>query len=277
MEEFLTVQIVLMVFARRLLRIVLNIRDQIFTVFTISTEKPSMKSLQTAFKGVFPPFWPQLARITVTTDGNIAFDVRVLLRSCKVKVHGANRQPMAVSSLTSFESNVVSLAIFEIFDIKDIFHKSNDDDSVAFDIAPGWPRRDNKKVCVRFWSSALTFSAHCRNLLKVLYAAVYTTIIFLSWIYRHGRLLLMSSCCGKLDKQLRLHRDSARRRSLRRSKSSIFAPFYSSCATSYEWISRTFPALLRIIGQILFRQEVLHYNTHGWISKLGLQNLASRK
>ena len=143
-------QIVLMVFARRLLRIVLNIRDQIFTVFTISTEKPSMKSLQTAFKGVFPPFWPQLARITVTTDGNIAFDVRVLLRSCKVKVHGANRQPMAVSSLTSFESNVVSLAIFEIFDIKDIFHKSNDDDSVAFDIAPGWPRRDNKKVCVRF-------------------------------------------------------------------------------------------------------------------------------
>jgi len=36
--------------------------------------------------------------------------------------------PLVVSYLTSFESNIVSLTVFEIFDIKYAFHRSNGED-----------------------------------------------------------------------------------------------------------------------------------------------------
>ena len=45
-------------------------------------------------------------------------------------IHGERsiNSPRVVSYLTSFESNFVSLTIFEIFDMKDIFHRSNGED-----------------------------------------------------------------------------------------------------------------------------------------------------
>ena len=44
------------------------------------------------------------------------------------KVMAPIESPLAVSYLTSFESNIVSLTTFEIFDIKDTFHRSSGED-----------------------------------------------------------------------------------------------------------------------------------------------------